>query len=412
MAKIQHIFAKEILDSRGVPTLEVSMQLNDGTQVLASVPSGSSAGAHEAVELRDGDKNRHDGKGVLKAVAKVNEVIAPKIIGMEANAQKKIDGALVALDGSSKKQNLGANTILGVSMAATKAAAASGGFEIFEYLNLLAGRVAMRLPTPLVNVIEGGKHARSGPQFQEFHVIPVGFGNFSEKYQAAKKVADALHDLAKEKDVFMGNGLEGGIVPRLTDAADVLGLVAQAMQQVGYSEKEVMFGIDIAASSFYHHNHYELDGRQLSTDKLIEYLKELRDHFPVLLIEDPLAEDDWFGWHKITEVLHNCMIVGDDLFVSSKERLGRGIEQQVANAIIIKPNQVGTITETLETVAAATAAGYKVICSHRAGETRDSFLADFTVAVGAWGVKAGAFTQPERMVKYERLLAIEKQMKQ
>lgn len=411
MAKIQHVFAKEILDSRGIPTLEVSMQLNDSTQVLASVPSGTSAGVHEAIELRDGDNNRHDGKGVLKAVAKVNEVIAPKIIGMEANAQKKIDSALIALDGSAQKQNLGGNSILGVSIAAAKAAAVSGGFELFEYLNLLAGRPAMQAPTPLVNLIEGGKHATGGPQFQEFHVIPVGLSSFAEQYQAAKKVAEALNELAQSKAVLMGNGLEGGIVPRLTDATDVLGLLTQAVKQAGYSDKDIVFGLDVAASSFYHNSRYELDGRQLSTDKLIEYLKELRGNFPIMLIEDPLAEDDWFGWRKITEEFSDCVLVGDDLFVSSKERLTRGVEQNVANAIIIKPNQVGTITETLETVAAATAAGYKVICSHRAGETRDSFLADLAVAVGAWGVKTGAFTQPERMVKYERLLQIEKLLK-
>lgn len=411
MAKIQNIFAKEILDSRGVPTLEVTLVLNDGTKEIASVPSGTSTGVHEALELRDNDKNRHDGKGVLKAVAKVNELIAPKITGMEVNDQKKIDSALIALDGSAQKQNLGANSLLGVSIAAVKAAATSGGFELFEYLNLLAGRVPLGLPVPLVNLIEGGKHATGGPQFQEFHIIPIGFSRFSERYEAAQKVASALSALAAEKQLVMGYGLEGGIVPRLTDAADVLGVLVQAVQQAGYSEKEIQFGIDAAASSFYHDNRYELDGRQFTTDKLIEYIKQLFDRFAIMLIEDPLAEDDWFGWHKATEVLGKHMVVGDDVFVSSKERLMRGVKEQVANAIIIKPNQVGTVTETLETVAAAREHGYKLVCSHRSGETRDSFLADLAVAVGAWGIKAGAATQSEHVVKYDRLLAIEKRLK-
>ncbi|MBI3261159.1 phosphopyruvate hydratase [Candidatus Berkelbacteria bacterium] len=399
------------MDSRGVPTLEVTLVLNDGTQEIASVPSGTSTGVHEALELRDGDTNRHEGKGVLKAVAKVNGVIAPKIIGMEVSEQKKIDSALIALDGSPQKQTLGANSLLGVSIAAVKAAATSGGFELFEYLNLLAGRMPMGLPVPLVNLFEGGKHATGGPQFQEFHVIPVGFNQFSERFTAGQKVAEALNVLAEEKQLSTGYGLEGGIVPRLTDAGDILSVLAQAVKQAGYSEKEIMFGIDVAASSFYDDNRYELDGRQLTTDKLIEYLKELFDRFPMMLVEDPLAEDDWFGWHKVTEILGSYMVVGDDLFVSSKERLMKGITENVANAIIIKPNQVGTVTETLETVAAAHEHGYKLVCSHRSGETRDSFLADLSVAVGAWGIKTGAFNQAEHMSKYERLLAIEKKIK-
>ncbi len=412
MAKIQNIFAKEILDSRGIPTLEVTLVLNDGTKEITSVPSGTSTGVHEALELRDGDTNRHDGKGVLKAVAKVNEVIAPKIIGMEVSEQKKIDSALIALDGSPQKQTLGANSLLGVSIAAVKAAASSGGFELFEYLNLLAGRVPMQLPVPLVNLMEGGKHATGGPQFQEFHVIPVGFSGFSQRYEAAQKVTEALSSLAKEKELMAGYGLEGGIVPRLTDAADVLALLTQAVARAGYSEKEIQFGLDVAASSFYHKNRYELDGRQLSTDKLIEYIKNLCDRFPIMLVEDPLAEDDWFGWHKVTEVLGNLVVVGDDLFVSSQERLMRGVTEKVANAIIIKPNQVGTVTETLETVRVANEQGYKLVCSHRSGETRDSFLADLSVGLGAWGIKAGAFSQAEHMSKYERLLAIEKKLKE
>jgi len=411
MAKIQNIFAKEILDSRGVPTLEVTVVLNDNTQEIASAPSGTSTGIHEAQELRDGDQNRYHGMGVLKAVKVVNEAISPKLRGLEANKQKQIDERLVELDGTKQRQKLGVNSIVGVSAAVAKAAARSGGFELYEYINLLAGRPKMAIPIPLANLVNGGKHAQGGPQFQEFQLIPVRFSRFSQMLADLQKVFAKLEQDTEQRGLKLGYGLEGGVVPRLTETADILTLMSEALTGAGFSKDQFNFGIDAAASNVFVNNRYDLDGKEFSQDKLIDYLDELTSRYPITLLEDPMAQDDWFGWEKISQRLPKLILVGDDLFVSQQGRLQEGIKRHAANAIIIKPNQVGTISETLETVALARQSGYKLIASHRSGETRDSFIADFSVGIAAWGIKAGAFNQGERMSKYKRLVAIENKLK-
>lgn len=405
--EIADVHAREVLDSRGNPTVEVEVFLTDGSLGWAAVPSGASTGKHEALELRDGDE-RFGGKGVRKAVENVNELIAPKVVGLPAFDQERLDRKLIELDGTENKSRLGANAILGVSLAAARAASASLGLPLFRYL---AGARPVSLPIPLLNVLNGGVHADNNLEIQEFMIVPLGAGTFAEAMRIGAEVFHTLKGLLKERGLSTAVGDEGGFAPELKNNRAALELLVEASERSGWRPgKDVYLAIDAAASSFFSSSNerYEFEGRKLSSGELIEIYEGWIKEFPIISLEDGLAEEDWEGWRELTSRLgEKVQLVGDDIFVTNPGRLQRGIEEGVANSILIKPNQIGTLTETLEAMELARKAGYTCIISHRSGETEDTFIADLAVGTAAGQIKAGSLSRSERIAKYNRLLRLE-----
>ncbi|HAZ30820.1 TPA: phosphopyruvate hydratase [Candidatus Acetothermia bacterium] len=406
MSLIEDVWAREILDSRGNPTVEVEITLEDGTEVRAAVPSGASTGTHEAVELRDGG-DRYLGKGVLQAVRNVNEVIAPEIVGMDPLGQEEIDALLVDRDGTPNKSCLGANAILAVSLACAKAAAAALGVPLWKYLS---GARSGRMPIPLMNVINGGAHADSGLAIQEFMIVPVGAPAFAEALRYGAEVFHTLKKILHAQGYSVAVGDEGGFAPRLPSDEDALQTLVQAITKAGYEPgHDVALALDCAASAFFDASRksYRLGGNR-SAAEIVDLYEEWAARYPVVSIEDGLAEDDWEGWALLTQRLGSeVQIVGDDIFVTNSEMLARGIERGVGNAILIKLNQIGTVTETLQTMDLAHGAGYAQIISHRSGETEDTAIADFAVGTGCGQIKTGSLARSERVAKYNELLRIE-----
>jgi len=408
---IEEIYAREILDSRGNPTIEVDVYLEDGTLGRAAVPSGASTGAYEAVELRDGDMERFNGKGVLKAVDNVNSIIAPEIEGYDATDQLGIDEAMIAIDGTPNKGKLGANAILAVSMAAAKAAAESLGLPLYQYLG---GANAKVLPVPMMNIMNGGKHADNNVDIQEFMIMPVGAYNFAGALRMGAEIYHSLKKVLKKKGLGTSVGDEGGFAPMLGSNEEALESIMEAITAAGYKPgDEIMIALDPAATEFYKDGKYvfEADGTSRTAVEMIDYYSMLVDKYPIISIEDGLAEDDWEGWRLMTEKLGSkIQIVGDDLFVTNTARLSQGIETGTANSVLIKLNQIGTITETLDTIEMARQAGYTTVVSHRSGETEDTTIADLVVAVNAGQIKTGAPCRSDRVAKYNQLLRIEEEL--
>jgi len=409
VATIEDIGAREILDSRGNPTVEVEVLLDDGTTARAAVPSGASTGAFEAVERRDGDKNRYGGKGVEQAVAAVIEQIGPALIGYEATEQRLVDQAMIDLDGTDTKGDLGANAILGVSLAVAKAAADSAGLHLFRYVG---GPNAHVLPVPMLNILNGGAHADGGVDIQEFMIAPIGAATFREALRWGAETYQALKSVLKGKGLATGLGDEGGFAPSLPTNRDALELVATAVEQAGFRlGSDIALALDVAATEFHADGGYRFEGAQKSADEMIEYYSGLVDAFPLVSIEDPLSEEDWDGWRAITTALGaRVQLVGDDLFVTNPQRLQRGIDEGAANALLVKVNQIGTLTETLDAVDLAHRSGYRTMMSHRSGETEDTTIADLAVAVGSGQIKTGAPARSERVAKYNQLLRIEEEL--
>lgn len=411
MAMITEVYAREILDSRGNPTIEVEVCLEDGSVGRVAVPSGASTGAHEAVELRDGDKNRYLGKGVTKAVDNVNDVIAEALIGLEATRQVEIDEMLIRLDGTPNKGKLGANAILGVSMAVAKAAAASVGLPLYLYLG---GVSAQELPVPMMNILNGGQHADNNVDIQEFMIMPVGAASFSEALRMNAEIYHGLKALLNAKGLGTGLGDEGGFAPNLKSNEEAIEVILEAVKKAGYKPGEdIMIALDVAASEFYKDGKYQMEGEGLvkTSNQMVDYLAALCEKYPIVSIEDGLAEDDWKGWKALTKKLGaKVQLVGDDLFVTNEERLLEGIKNDTANAILIKVNQIGTLTETFNAIETAKRAGYTCIISHRSGETEDTTLADIAVAVNAGQIKTGAPARTDRVAKYNQLLRIEEDL--
>ena len=411
---IDRVHAREILDSRGNPTVEVDVRLQSGKCGRAAVPSGASTGEHEAWELRDGDKSRFGGKGVRKAVANVNEKIGPALKGWNALEQAKIDQKLIELDGSANKKNLGANALLGVSLAVAHAAAAAKDMPLFRYLG---GPDARVLPVPMMNILNGGAHSDAPIDFQEFMIMPRGAPNFSEALRYGAEVFHALKAVLKERGLSTAVGDEGGFAPRLSSAADALESISVAIEKAGYLPgKQIFLALDAAASEFYDskNNVYvfkKSDGSKKTADELIEYYAELCERFPIVSIEDGCAENDWDGWRKLTAKLgKKIQLVGDDLFVTNVEFLRKGIAEHVANSILIKVNQIGTLTETLATIDLAKQHDYTTVISHRSGETEDATIADIAVATNAGQIKTGSLSRSDRIAKYNQLLRIEEEL--
>ncbi|MFN1920516.1 phosphopyruvate hydratase [Clostridioides difficile] len=410
MSVIELVYAREVLDSRGNPTVEVEVVLEDGAMGRAIVPSGASTGAFEAVELRDGDKGRYLGKGVETAVANVNEIIAPEIEGMDAFDQPAIDAIMIELDGTPNKGKLGANAILGVSMAVARAAADEIGLPLFQYLG---GVNAKQLPVPMMNILNGGEHADNNVDVQEFMILPVGACCFKEGLRMGAEVFHSLKKVLGEKGLACGVGDEGGFAPNLGSNREALELIVEAITKAGYKPGEdVMLGLDVAATEMYNKEtkKYVLagEGKELTAAEMVALYEDWSNNFPIITIEDGLDEEDWDGWKLLTERLGNKLqLVGDDLFVTNTERLEKGIENGVANSILVKVNQIGTITETLDAIEMAKRAGYTAVISHRSGETEDSTIADLAVAVNAGQIKTGAPSRTDRVAKYNQLLRIE-----
>jgi enolase len=409
MAVIDEIRAREILDSRGNPALEVEVVLADGSVGRAAVPSGASTGTHEAVELRDGDAARFGGKGVLLACRSVEEVIAPELEGADALDQREIDAALIDLDGTANKSKLGANATLGVSLAVARAAAVSIGLPLYRYLG---GTNAFLLPVPMLNVINGGVHSDNDLEPQEFMLAPVGAASFAEGLRWGTDVYHALHKTLIAKGLASGVGDEGGFAPAISTSREALDLLVEAIQAAGLEPgPEVAIALDPAASEFFKKDLYQLEGKSRTAADMISFYSGLLDSYPIVSIEDPLAEDDWDGWVAITEALEDrVQLVGDDLFVTNPERLERGIDDGAGNAILIKVNQIGTLSETLDVGRMAKESSYGVVISHRSGETEDTTIADLAVAVNAGQIKTGAPARGERTAKYNQLLRIEEQL--
>ena len=411
MAMITEVYAREILDSRGNPTVEVEVILEDGAVGRAAVPSGASTGVHEAVELRDGDKERYLGKGVTKAVDNVNDIIAEALIGLEATRQTEIDELLVRLDGTPNKGRLGANAILGVSMAVARAAASSVGLPLYLYLG---GVAAKELPVPMMNILNGGEHADNNVDIQEFMIMPVGAKSFSEALRMNAEIYHNLKALLKEKGLSTALGDEGGFAPNLNNNAEAIEVILEAVVKAGYKpEKDIVIALDVASSEMYKDGKYHLEGEGLvkTSEEMVDYLADLCEKYPIISIEDGLAEDDWAGWKLLTKKIgKKVQLVGDDLFVTNEERLVQGINKGVANAILIKVNQIGTLTETFNAIETAKRAGYTCIISHRSGETEDTTLADIAVAVNAGQIKTGAPARTDRVAKYNQLLRIEEDL--
>lgn len=411
MTTITDVYAREILDSRGNPTVEVDVVLEDGTLGRAAVPSGASTGAYEAVELRDDDKSRFMGKGVLQAVANVNDVIAPEIVGMDALDQVGIDQTMLELDGTSNKGKLGANAILGVSMAVAKAAAGALGVPLYQYLG---GFNAKQLPVPMMNILNGGKHADNNVDIQEFMVMPVGAASFAEALRMCAEVYHNLKKVLKDLGLNTAIGDEGGFAPNLRSNEQAIEVIIEAIKKAGYKPGEqIAIALDVASSEIYKEGKYHLEGEGLvkTSAEMVEFYSRLVEKYPVISIEDGMSEDDWDGWKLLTEKLgKKIQLVGDDLFVTNVERLSRGIEAKTGNSILVKVNQIGSLTETFDTIEMAKRAGYTCVISHRSGETEDATIADIAVAVNAGQIKTGAPARTDRVAKYNQLLRIEEEL--
>jgi len=409
VAAIEAVGAREILDSRGNPTIEVEVLLDDDTVGRAAVPSGASTGAFEAYELRDGDKKRYLGKGVQKAVDAVLDVLGPAIEGFEASDQRAIDAELIELDGTDNKKKLGANAILGVSLAVARAAADSADYPLYRYVG---GANAHVLPVPMLNVINGGSHADSNVDIQEFMILPIGAETFSEGLRWGVETYHALKGILHDKGLSTGLGDEGGFAPNLGSNREALELLMQAIEAAGYTPgTDIALGLDVASSEFYTNGSYTFEGKQIGAEDLAAYYTELVGAFPLVTIEDPLDEDDWEGWAHLTQQLGSkVQLVGDDLFVTNPKRLAKGIELGTANSILVKVNQIGTLTETLDAVSLAQRSGYTAVMSHRSGETEDTTIADLAVALNTGQIKTGAPARSERVAKYNQLLRIEEEL--
>ncbi|GAA0352611.1 phosphopyruvate hydratase [Bacillus horti] len=408
MTIISDVYARQVLDSRGNPTVEVEVYLESGVMARAIVPSGASTGAHEAVELRDGDKEVYLGKGVTKAVQNVNEIIAPELIGFDVRDQVGIDEFMIELDGTKNKSKLGANAILGVSMAVARAAAEELGLELYEYLG---GFNSKTLPVPMLNILNGGEHADNNVDIQEFMVMPVGASTFQEALQTGAEIFHSLKSVLKEKGLNTAVGDEGGFAPNLSSNEEAITTIITAIEKAGYKAGEDVFiALDVASTELYQDGKYEFKGEGITrtTDEMITFYSELCDKYPIISIEDGLAEDDWEGWNKLTKAIGNkVQLVGDDLFVTNTERLSRGIEEGTGNSILVKVNQIGTLTETFDAIEMAKRAGYTAVISHRSGETEDTTIADIAVATNAGQIKTGAPSRTDRVAKYNQLLRIE-----
>ena len=409
MAIIEAIGAREILDSRGNPTVEVEIELEDGTQARAAVPSGASTGAFEAAELRDGDKKRFLGKGVLKAVDFVNNELAPAVEGLDAQDQRLIDNEMIKLDGTPNKSRLGANAILGVSLAVAKASAESADLSLFRYIG---GPNAHVLPVPMMNSLNGGAHADTNVDIQEFMIAPIGAESFRESLRWGAEIYHALKAVLKKRGLATSVGDEGGFAPNLNSNRAALDLIIEAIEAAGFKPgKEIALAMDVAATEFYDNGKYKFEGSMRSSDEMIAYYAELVSAYPIVSIEDPLNEEDWAGWKSMTSSLGSkIQIVGDDLFVTNPIRLAKGIETDTANALLVKVNQIGTLTETLDAVDLAHRANYRSMMSHRSGETEDVTIADLAVATNCGQIKTGAPSRTERVAKYNQLLRIEEEL--
>ena len=409
MASIEAIGAREILDSRGNPTVEVEVVLEDGTFERAAVPSGASTGAFEAVERRDGDKGRYQGKGVQDAVDAVNEIIAPELIDEDASDQRRIDEIMIELDGTPNKGKLGANAILGVSLAVAKAAAESAGLPLYRYLG---GPNAHILPVPMMNILNGGSHADTNVDIQEFMIAPLGAPTFREALRWGAEVYHTLKAVIKERGLSTGLGDEGGFAPNLSSNAAALDLIIEAIEKAGFKPgTDVALALDVASSEFFKDGLYQFEGEGRSTDYMVSYYEKLIRDYPLVSIEDPLSEDEWDAWAALTaEIGNRVQLVGDDLFVTNPERLRKGIELHVANALLVKVNQIGSLTETLDAVEEAHRNGYRTTTSHRSGETEDTTIADLAVATNSGQIKTGAPARSERVAKYNQLLRIEEDL--
>ncbi len=409
MALIEYIEAREILDSRGNPTIEVEALLDDGSFAIAAVPSGASTGAFEAAELRDGDKARFGGKGVLQAVENVNETIYKEVVGWDATDQRGLDDAMIDLDGTPNKSSLGANAILGVSLAVARAAAESAELPLYKYLG---GPTANILPVPMMNILNGGAHADSNVDIQEFMIAPIGAENFAEAMRMGSEVYQALKKVLQSKKLATGLGDEGGFAPNLDSNRAALDLIEEAIKAAGYVPgKDIALALDVAASSFVSEGKYTFEGGLKSSAEMIEYYEQLVADYPLVSIEDPLDEEDWEGWAVFTKRLGDkVQVVGDDLFVTNVERLQRGIDRQSANALLVKVNQIGSLTETIDAVTLAHRNGFRTMMSHRSGETEDTTIADLAVALGCGQIKSGAPARGERVAKYNQLIRIEQEL--
>ncbi|PAT14670.1 phosphopyruvate hydratase [Corynebacterium sp. NML 120412] len=408
MAIIIHAFAREILDSRGNPTVEAEVLLDDMSNGVAGVPSGASTGVHEAHELRDGG-DRYNGKGVQKAVENVNEEIADAVAGIDADDQRLIDKAMIDLDGTDNKSRLGANAILGVSIAAAKAAAESAGLPLYRYIG---GPNAHVLPVPMMNIVNGGAHADSGVDVQEFMIAPIGAESFAEALRMGAEVYHALKSVIKAKGLSTGLGDEGGFAPSVDSTKAALDLIVEAIEKAGLKPGEdIALALDVASSEFFEDGVYKFEGGEHSAEEMAKVYEELIEQYPIVSIEDPLQEDDWEGYTKLTAAIGDkVQIVGDDFFVTNPERLARGIEEKAANALLVKVNQIGTLTETFDAVDLAHRNGYRTMMSHRSGETEDTTIADLAVALGCGQIKTGAPARSERVAKYNQLLRIEQEL--
>lgn len=409
MSLISDIIAREILDSRGNPTVEVDVYSDDGSFGRASVPSGASTGEHEALELRDKTRKRYLGKGVLKAVKNINEKIAPKLMGMDVSSQTAIDSLMIELDGTETKSNLGANAILGVSLAVATAAASSLYLPLYRYIG---GTNSGLLPVPLMNIVNGGAHADNNLDFQEFMIVPHGFNSFSDSIRAGVEIFHNLKSLLTASGYSTAVGDEGGFAPNLKSNNEAVELIIKSIEKAGYKPaKQVSMALDVAASEMYEKGSYIFENKKYSSEELSEIYTRWINDYPVISIEDPLYEDDWDGWKTLTARIGNSVqLVGDDLFVTNTKRLRKGIDQDIANSILIKVNQIGTLTETLRTIELAKTSGYNFIVSHRSGETEDSTIADISVATNAGQIKTGSASRSDRMAKYNQLLRIEQEL--
>ncbi|OGC25219.1 phosphopyruvate hydratase [candidate division WOR-1 bacterium RIFOXYB2_FULL_42_35] len=410
-AIIEKIEGRQILDSRGNPTIEVAITLKDGTVGVADVPSGASTGIHEALELRDKDDKRYGGKGVYSAVKNINDVIAPKLIGLKVTEQLKIDNLMIELDGTKNKSKLGANAILGVSLAVARAAANAHGLSLYEYIG---GDKAVTLPVPNMNVMNGGSHAGWNIELQEFMIVPAGFNSFSDALRAGAEIYQTLKKVLKDRGLATTVGDEGGFAPKLTKNEEAIQVIMEAIEKAGYTPgKDVFLALDPASSEFYKDGKYQLksEGKALSSAEMVAMYSEWIDKYPIVSIEDGLAEEDWAGWKLLTEKVGNkIQLVGDDLFVTNVDFLKKGIEQKTANSILIKLNQIGSLSETLYTMEVAEKAGYTFMTSHRSGETEDTTIADLAVATNSGQIKTGAPARSERVAKYNQLLRIEEKL--
>lgn len=405
---IEDVYARQILDSRGNPTVEVDVKLTNGVRGRAAVPSGASTGIFEALELRDGDKSKYLGKSVQKAVDNVNNIIAPELIGEKASHQKEIDTFMIDMDGTENKSKLGANAILGVSLAVAKAAAKAYDMALYRYLG---GINALTLPVPMMNIINGGAHADNNIDFQEFMIAPVGAESFSHALQMGSEVFHTLKKVLGDKGMVTSVGDEGGFAPNLGSNEEGIEVILEAIDKAGYNTDQIKICLDVASSEFYEDGKYILEGQYFDNKEMTDFLEEWVKKYPIISIEDGMAEQDWDGWEMLTQRLGSrCQLVGDDLFVTNTRRLADGIKRKAANSILIKVNQIGTLSETLDAISMAHASGYTTIISHRSGETEDTFIADLAVAVNSGQIKTGSASRSDRIAKYNQLLRIEQKL--